>query len=689
MDDPEPVDENCILFRTDYVLTTDFDHMRQTKELNIYPNNSSRWTFTQVQVFLNCLADFGQPDRSRVYGDGLHAYFMLKFINKKNPNYYIRFTYRIMDVVIEVAASMKWFDEEWNMRTIEQISNIGTQKRKCLNTVKRKFYYFTKELNISGDGTYAIINQLTPLFYASSDFSEAYHGFVSFFCRCRHIPWFEDNSDISFMYDYYETWIMSDNSSKESTYEKFVSENQGYIKFIISEQADVDKGCFSIMRDDKKFSILGGIYISPFAESIFSSINENIVDGLLMDATWKTIAGYVTSILMASICNVGIPVGFTFGPSESKELYELFYTEFASVINVDLTKYIVESDGGSALAAIAADQGQFHLTCHHHYLRSLKSTEFSHQVGAITSCRCIIDLENLLEQYSTEFATYINNEEKFAQLQKSLLTCGMHFNIETKNIEICNKEQWRAISLIERANYKMPTTTNALESSHGHLNSLIPRRNNFYTSLTRLINFIVCKTQNFKKAYITNFNRAKRKIADQVTPFYHPILSKESVQYKSTRTKCECGETIILNEMMRTKLPCSHMHYKGASFPDPPEINLHLQNSFSNKTHIIIEFEERKRVLPKKTFDVNQLLNTKVATTIRKFSSCKNIKIIEKEMKQINIDEETRFASKMPLSFYAEVSNGIHQFHDYKKKRKNMIQPSDTSNCDGQCTEKQ
>ena len=83
--------------------------------------------------------------------------------------------------------------------------------------------------------------------------------------------------------------------------------------------------------------------------------------------------------------------------------------------------------------------------------------------------------------------------------------------------------------------------------------------------------------------------RAKRNIADQVIPFYHPILSKESVQYKLTRTKCECGETIILNEMTRTKLPCSHMHYKGASFPDPPEINLQLQNSFSHKKNIIIE----------------------------------------------------------------------------------------------------
>ena len=53
-----------------------------------------------------------------------------------------------------------------------------------------------------------------------------------------------------------------------------------------------------------------------------------------MDSTWKTISGYVTSILMASICNVGIPLAFAFGPSESKELYDMFYSSFDKTINV-------------------------------------------------------------------------------------------------------------------------------------------------------------------------------------------------------------------------------------------------------------------------------------------------------------------------------------------------------------------
>ena len=141
-----------------------------------------------------------------------------------------------------------------------------------------------------------------------------------------------------------------------------------------------------------------------------------------------------------SQARVGIPLGYTFGAGETKDLYELFYSTFQEVIKVDLSKYVVESDGGSALAALAADQGQFHLTCHHHYLRSLKATEFSHQVGAITSCKCIIDLNYLIDLYSKEFSTYINDEVKIEQVQKSLLTCGLHFNIETKRIVVITKD---------------------------------------------------------------------------------------------------------------------------------------------------------------------------------------------------------------------------------------------------------
>ena len=244
----------------------------------------------------------------------------------------------------------------------------------------------------------------------------------------------------------------------------------------------------------------------------------------------------------------------------------------------------------------------------------------------------------------------------------------MHFNIETKKIEIVDMERWKTISMLERIKFKMPSTTNALESSHGHLNAIVPRRNDFYTSLTRLINFVVEKTHNFRKACITNFNRAKRKIMSQTSPFYAPILVKELRQYSSPEKSCLCGEVDLLRNMMRVNIPCSHEVFKGAEFPDPPEINLKLSNSFSD---FIVTYEEKTRSIQKKTKDFNDFLKKRTTETIRKFSSCKNCAIIEKTVDEYNIDNETRFVSKMPLSFYSAVANGIHNFHDFRQKQKN------------------
>ena len=96
---------------------------------------------------------------------------------------------------------------------------------------------------------------------------------------------------------------------------------------------------------------------------------------------------------------------------------------------------------------------------------------------------------------------------------------------------------------------------------------------------------------------------------------------------------------------------------------------------------MILDYDEKTRDLPKKATDINSFVNTKVASTIRKFSSCKNIKIITQSVQDLDIDEETQFVSKMPLSFYTEVSNGIHKFHDFKKKRKGT-QSTECSSCD-------
>ncbi len=682
MAEPGPDDGSYkLLLSSDTILESDFLSGRYAKKIHIYPNADKIWTFTDVQLFLNSLHDFCQPDRSRLYGEGVHSRITLKFVNRRDPKSILYFTYLIMTVAVEIEATMNWILSVWDKHVVEQKSFIGSQRRESVHSITRVYRYYTLTIDTSSDTSFAILNNLDPIYYDLNDFSACYHGFVSHFCTCKKIPWFRDNYDFAFMYEYYETFFSKNVNRKGTTYDCFVKKNQGYFKFIISEwMADDDDKYVSMIYKDKKYAILSGVYISPFAQSVCD--NSDIVDGLLMDATWKTISGYVTSILMASVCNVGIPLGFSFGAGETKDLYNIFYLTFQEIINVDLSKYIVESDGGSALAAMAFDRDQFHLTCHHHYLRSLKSTEFSQQVGAITSCRCMIDLNNLIDIYSKEFASFINDSVKMELIQKCLLTCGMRFNTENQKIEVCDEERWTSVSLIERVKFKMPTTTNALESSHGHLNKMVTRRNDFYTSLSRLIEFTIEKTQNFHKSYITNFNRAKRQIIKHSSVFYQKILEKECIQYNSTHTSCECGETTLLSSMMRTDLPCSHRVHRGAKFNDPPDIKLVLRNNFNREKQLTIEYDEKERVSTTKSSDINFYINSKAVTTIRKFSSCKNVKIIKKSIQEVNVDEDDKFVAKMPLSFYSAVSDGIHQLHDYRKKKKNGAQSTTSSSCD-------
>ena len=73
---------------------------------------------------------------------------------------------------------------------------------------------------------------------------------------------------------------------------------------------------------------------------------------------------------------------------------------------------------------------------------------------------------------------------------------GHNYSYANNEITRCDENRWKQVSMMERVFYEMPSTTNSLESSHGHLNRKTPRRNNFWTALNRIITF-------FLPAYVT------------------------------------------------------------------------------------------------------------------------------------------------------------------------------------------
>ena len=157
------------------------------------------------------------------------------------------------------------------------------------------------------------------------------------------------------------------------------------------------------------------------------------------------------------------------------------------LIGVDLSAYIIESDKGSALTAICAKYNCQHIGCLRHFLAGLGKKPYSSQIGELVSAKCELDFEFLRGFYSVSFERYIESHE-LNDLQKLLGKAGLTYDVESKQIKIVSEHLWSSISQIRRISTLMPSTTNALESSHGHLNKNIPRRNYFWT----------CRISNYK-----------------------------------------------------------------------------------------------------------------------------------------------------------------------------------------------
>jgi hypothetical protein len=155
------------------------------------------------------------------------------------------------------------------------------------------------------------------------------------------------------------------------------------------------------MRDDEQYSILPGCCVSPWARSI---LTYHVIDGLMLDTTWRVLRQDVAAIVMAVYGNVGIPLGFAFGVAETIEPYEQHYTALADLFGIQLAQYTVESDRGSALCGLCARHRQTQLFCLRHFLLSRKLKEFSFPVANLVKCRTSEELETLKNVYEVEFS---------------------------------------------------------------------------------------------------------------------------------------------------------------------------------------------------------------------------------------------------------------------------------------------
>lgn len=547
-------------------------------------------------------------------------------------------------------------------------TSIGSQGRQLKKTVCKCLFFYIVKVPFNRDTTKAIYKDLPLMFYDKLDFSDAFHFYVKHLLRLPYRT-LSKTSESSFIYDYSQSWLsVKKKSSAMQSLSAFKSVTLGYLYLTVMPYSEHDT-LEPLEIGESKFSILNGIFISPTAKSLFEN-NKEMIDGLMMDTTWKTIGKYVTSILMCSSYNVGISVGFAFGGAEDKELYNLLVDKFKTVIGVDLTLYCVESDQGSALRSVCDKFKSKHLACLRHFKVSLKTTMFSHAICSIISCRSELELNTIFVEYNKQFAEIVDDNERNAlidQLHKVGLT------LESNKICISDRDTWSRVSMIERVKTRMPSTTNALEATHGHLNESVQRRNCFWPSLHRLVKSINDRTYSFQEHLKHSFQKTKRDVIARAKYVYEREMQKEINFFGSTKESCKCGETKLESAMFRVDIPCSHMIACGAEFPSFPDVKLQVCPCWDECK---FEYSVTERSIESTPPEKYAKLKESIVKTIKRYSHYRNKKDIEQYV-ETNFVPGGEYANGRPIEYYTITDRGIRYFSKRIKAKKESFESSE------------
>lgn len=277
--------------------------------------------------------------------------------------------------------------------------------------------------------------------------------------------------------------------------------------------------------------------------------------------------------------------------------------------------------------------------------------------GNLIRCRAVDDFREICAQYEPRFAEALLDQRsaRAKRLCKVLEKVGLAMT--SGRIVISNEPRWTSISMIARVPTRLPSTTNALESFHGHGNEQTPRRNDFL----RVATMMTGKTFAFRSALEETFGLMMRKVRRRAKATDPTILGREVEQYGTTPGHCRCGETCHSSAISGISCPCSHQYWIGVEKPRVPDINLELGISATALTLVLEHLDRADGDLPSDE-DLARWQEHAVRQ-IKNFSHSRKtteIRVYVQEHFQVG----NGFALGLPVSVFGLISEGISHFSE-------------------------
>lgn len=292
-------------FRSNSLLFSNIKGSDLFEKYQIQPIWSSFWDFKILSIFLNQLTNFEPSGQrpTRIYKSINDNYRTFKFIDTSSGNkVFIHISFQ-NSYLISVFVSREML---LNKTLFDEVQNGP-----------HLFTYYLRNINMT-ESSKSILNSETLVFFDIDDFSKSFIYFSRI--MTTELP---NNRFSCFLFEFSKFYLKRPNPRSIVNIDNLTIKTKGYLKLIT-----IDKKfphLFKLNPNDD-FYILRGCYISPFALSILH--NDKIIDGIMLDGTFKAIKNYVTCFITCIIKNTSIPIGFTFSHIEDEELYKLVFRTF-------------------------------------------------------------------------------------------------------------------------------------------------------------------------------------------------------------------------------------------------------------------------------------------------------------------------------------------------------------------------
>ena len=648
--------ETRLHFRTDKYLQDTWYGDRSLKVVEVFPFESP-WNFTLLTCFLNEHGNFKKAERRPYQNTNDAQKFTFEYKEIENLKIYVK----IQENTISITMSTEYIRRLWRSNNTVEMTKMGVGRKILVRSSLKTFIFYDIVMNTPRDGTKALFHH-TPLIFSSLyDFSDIFHFFAK---KINHFPISDDTVSLS---EYIDCWIKTkkEKITNISTLEKSV---HGYLKLNVQPMNSSKKLArilTKVNEIDTQCYITSGVFVSSWAKSLIHD-NTDLIQGFILDTTWKIMPFYVTSILMGSAHNTGIPLAFAFGNSEDRNLYLELLNTFQQTVDYNIRGKVILSDQGSALKSAISELKMIHLACLRHLLVALKFNRVTYLFGELIKSASDVDYKTIKKQIEESFKEVNDNKTK-ELLKQTLNKTGLkHVNGE---ISFADEERWDSISIKERIKYRMPSTSNSLESTHGHLNKKTPRHNNFYTSLHRIIMHMMLKTQRIEQCIHINYMKTKAETSKSLKSTSQERMNDEISHYSSTPEKCECGQNKLLSAILNIPIPCRHQCALGATFPPCPVIRPKVCEQWSK---LVIEMnilppEEATEMHDELYYDKKYAFDQ-----IKRFSHYKKTEEIRDFVEKHYTYDGTIFLGKKPISVIQLITQGIEHFSDkLRKENKN------------------